>query len=285
GRTACGTLVLPGTERDRERLRRLPPDEPGARHVTPREARAAFGIQPAESGVLHRRGGCIRPDRLALAMQALHGGRIRLLEGYVDRLVARRDGWTAENAAGEPLATARTAVIAAGAGCVRLWPNTRRWLLPARGQATAFQGTAATSGLRVPVSGGGYVTPAIDGVHWAGATLQRGETDPLPRADDDRINLTFARDRLGLDAVPEPVDRFVGFRATTPNRIPLAGDLADGLWITAGHGAHGLLTAPLCAQLLAHAIEGHRHPLLRLLGPKRRRDGHSTETHPYRQSP
>jgi tRNA 5-methylaminomethyl-2-thiouridine biosynthesis bifunctional protein len=277
GRTARGTLLLPGNDRDRARHGRVPPDDPTARHVTPTEARAAIGIEPPADGVLHSRGGCIEPDRLATALRSLHRGVIHQSSGRVARLVAHDRGWTAESDAGEALATAATVILAAGTACTRLWPESRRWLLPARGQATAFQATSATSGLRVPVSGGGYVTPAIAGTHWAGATLQRGDTDPLPRAEDDQANLTFARHCLGLDAIPDPVDRFVGFRATTPNRLPLVGRLAANLWITAGHGAHGLLTTPLCAQILTDAIEGHHHPLLRFLDPRTRRDGHPVD--------
>ncbi len=277
GRIARGTLLLPGNERDRARHRRVPPDDPAARHVTPAEALTAIGIEPPTDGVLHNRGGCIQPDRLATALRSVRGGVIHPVAGRVDRLVAHGDGWTAESAAGERLATAATAILAAGTACTRLWPETRRWLLPARGQATAFRKTAATAGLRVPISGGGYVTPAIDGIHWAGATLQRGDTDPLPRTEDDRTNLAFAQTCLGLDTMPTPLDRFVGFRATTPNRIPLVGRLADDLWITAGHGAHGLLTTTLAAQLLSDAIEGHHHPLLRFLDPETRRDGHPTD--------
>ncbi len=285
GRVARGALLLPGNERDRARHRRVPGDDPAARHVTPAQARAAIGIEPPADGVLHSRGGCIQPDRLATALRSLPGAVIHRVSGRVERLVAHADGWTAENAAGEPLATAATTILAAGTACTRLWPDTRRWLLPARGQATAFRATTTTAGLRVPVSGGGYITPAIDGIHWAGATLQRGDTDPLPRSEDDQTNLTFTRDRLGLEATPEAVDRFVGFRATTPNRIPLVGRLADNLWITAGHGAHGLLTTPLCGQLLAHAVEGNRHPLLRFLDPGTRRDGHPTDANPNNQPP
>jgi len=277
GRIARGSLLLPGNERDRARHGRVPPDDPSARHVTPAEARAATGIESPSDGVLHGRGGCILPDRLATALRSVHVDAIHLVPGRVARLVRHADGWTAESTTGEPLSTEPTAILAAGTACTRLWPNSRRWLLPARGQATAFRATAAISGPRLPISGGGYITPAIDGIHWAGATLQRGDTDPLPRAEDDRTNLEFARTCLGLDEVPDPLDRFVGFRATTPNRIPLVGRLAEHLWITAGHGAHGLLTTPLAAHLLADALEGRHHPLLRLLDPETRRDGHPTD--------
>lgn len=277
GRIARGALLLPGNERDRARHLRVASDDPAARRVTPAEARAAIGVEPAVDGVLHTRGGCIDPTRLAAGLRSLHEPAIECIEGRVERLVAVDGGWSAEDNAGNPLAGATLTILAAGTGCAHLWPGARRWLLPARGQATAFRATRATAGLRVPVSGGGYITPALAGTHWVGATLQRGDTDPVPRVEDDQTNLAFARACLGLAEKPEPIDRFVGFRATTPNRIPLVGSLAHNLWITAGHGAHGLLTAPLCAELLTDAIEGHQHPLLRFLDPGTRRDGHPTD--------
>lgn len=285
GRIARGALLLPGNERDRARHGRFRADDSTARHVRPAEARVSVGVDPSTDGVLHARGGCIQPGRLTDALHLLHQGTVDCVRDRVYRLEMRDVGWTAENASGEPLAHGAIAVLAAGAGCIRLRPDTGRWLLPARGQATAFRATDATAGLTVPVSGGGYITPAIEGVHWAGATLQPGDTDTAPRPEDDRTNLAFVRERLGLAMAPEPVDRFVGLRATTPNRIPLLGTLADGLWITAGHGAHGLLTAPLCGHLLAHALEGHRHPLMRVLDPATRRDGHPAKANPDHQPP
>jgi tRNA 5-methylaminomethyl-2-thiouridine biosynthesis bifunctional protein len=277
GWIARGTLLLPGNERDRARHGRVPRNDPAARPVTPAEARAAIGLEPPGDGVLHRRGGCIQPNRLAAALRSWPTGRVDLLSGRVDQLIPHNGDWTAVDASGAPLATGKNVILAAGTACTRLWPETRRWLLPARGQATAFRATTATAGLRVPLSGGGYITPAIAGIHWAGATLQRGDHDPAPRAEDDRTNLAFAQRCLGLAEAPAPIDRFVGFRATTPNRIPLVGRLADHLWITSGHGAHGLLTTPLAAELLVNAVESHRHPLLRFTDPATRRDGHPTD--------
>ena len=80
----------------------------------------------------------------------------------------------------------------------------------------------------------------------------------------------------------------VGFRATTPDYLPMVGQLADaqgmlqrfahlrkdknyrfsepmpwqtGLYINAGHGSKGLITAPLCSQMLAAQISGEVLPL------------------------
>ena len=144
GRIGRGTLLLPGNERDRARHRRVSPDDPTARHITPAAAHAAIGARPPADGVLHSRGGCIRPDGLASALRSVRGGVIHRLSGRVDRLVAHGQRWIAQSASGEPLAGADTVILAAGIACTRLWPHTRRWLLPARGQATAFQAAAAT---------------------------------------------------------------------------------------------------------------------------------------------
>ncbi|MDP6191048.1 MAG: FAD-dependent oxidoreductase, partial [Gammaproteobacteria bacterium] len=82
----------------------------------------------------------------------------------------------------------------------------------------------------------------------------------------------------------------VGFRATTPDYLPMVGQLADGdalltrfahlrkdknyrftesmpwlsgLYINAGHGSKGLITAPLAAELLAAQISGEVLPMSR----------------------
>jgi tRNA 5-methylaminomethyl-2-thiouridine biosynthesis bifunctional protein len=44
------------------------------------------------------------------------------------------------------------------------------------------------------------------------------------------------------------------FRATTPSRMPYLGKLAPGLYINAGHGSRGMLSAPYGAALLAEDI-------------------------------
>jgi glycine/D-amino acid oxidase-like deaminating enzyme len=56
------------------------------------------------------------------------------------------------------------------------------------------------------------------------------------------------------------LERFVAIRATTSDRLPLVGPLDDGLWINAGHGAHGLMTAPLAAIRLARWIARGKGP-------------------------
>ena len=52
-------------------------------------------------------------------------------------------------------------------------------------------------------------------------------------------------------------------RATTPDRLPIVGRLADGLWVSTGHGARGLTWSAWLAEYLASCIEGTPSPLPR----------------------
>ena len=51
---------------------------------------------------------------------------------------------------------------------------------------------------------------------------------------------------------------WVGFRPATPDKLPLVGPWAPGLWIAAGHEGLGVTTAPGTARLLADLVLGRR---------------------------
>ena len=260
GRVADGVVIHPAGERARARHERIGPDHPHARPSA-----------PGSTVLCHALGACVRPTDFAEALRASAHG-LATIDAHVAGITRDGDQWSARDEAGRAVAHGECLVVAAGAASGHLLPEARHLLHPARGQATAFAADPRIDDGALPVSGGGYITPAVDGCHWVGATLQRGDTDLQPRRADDAANLVFARERLGMAAAPDAAGRFVGIRATTPNRIPLVGACTGGAWMSAGHGAHGLLTACLSAHLIADALVGRDHPWLRLTAPLRRRD-------------
>jgi tRNA 5-methylaminomethyl-2-thiouridine biosynthesis bifunctional protein len=121
--------------------------------------------------------------------------------------------------------------------------------------------------LSVPVGGDGFVAPTGAGFV-LGATFQLDDPDPSPRAADHASNLARAESLLpgfadGLD--PARLAGRVAFRATTPDRLPIYGELPahPGVHAALGLGANGLLWAPLCAEWLASRMEGEPWPLER----------------------
>lgn len=51
------------------------------------------------------------------------------------------------------------------------------------------------------------------------------------------------------------------FRASTPDRLPYVGQLAENIWVSAGHGSRGMISAPLAAELIASEICGEPLPV------------------------
>ncbi len=255
GCRARGVLLLPAAERDRRRHARARAGyDPWVEALEPDAARRRVGIRPSGPGLLHHRGACVVPAQLCRALRARAGARLQCEHVTVGHLEQGADAVALHDVSGHLWRRAAHVVLAAGMATGALWPGVAHRLNAVRGQASAFFPSEASARLRLAVSSGGYVTPPIDGVHWAGGTAQPGDTDLAPRAEDDRANL--ARLRMIDPDYPDAAGhgRFVGIRAVTPDRLPLVGPVGERVWVNTGHGAHGLMTAPWAGAWLARCL-------------------------------
>jgi tRNA 5-methylaminomethyl-2-thiouridine biosynthesis bifunctional protein len=207
------------------------------------------------------------------AAQIERTGIRRVFSAEAIRLAANGSNWRIEGARGV-LAEAPHVVVANAVDANALLPGASLPLTPVRGQVT-FAPPGKT--LQVPVSGDGFVAPTADGFV-LGATFQLDDPEREPRVADHAVNVARAESLLpgfteGL--VPARLAGRVAFRATTPDRLPIYGELpgCPGVYAALGLGANGLLWAPLCAELLASHMEGEPLPLERdlaaAIGPGR----------------
>jgi tRNA 5-methylaminomethyl-2-thiouridine biosynthesis bifunctional protein len=134
----------------------------------------------------------------------------------------------------------------------------------------------------MPLASGGYVLPLPDGRLLFGATRRDDDDDRAVRVGDHADNLARVAAWFGDAALPDPATLAgrVGWRAVTPDRLPLVGPVpaldaprparADaprllprqaGLWLHSGLGARGLTTGALGAELLAARASGAPWPL------------------------
>lgn len=186
-----------------------------------------------------------------------------------DRLCATvgrldRDGerWRISDVDGRLLLTADAVVVTAGWGMAALCPDLM--LNPVAGQADWVDGPTSR-----PVAWGGYAVPTGKGLLY-GATHERGTTDTLPSDEASQINLaTLATALPALAQQVEqalPSTRRKAVRATTPDRLPISGEVqgAPGLYVLGGLGSRGFCVAPLLAEDLASRILGHPSPLPRV---------------------
>lgn len=143
---------------------------------------------------------------------------------------------------------------------------------------------------RIPVAGSGYVLALDDKTLLCGATSHADDLTAQVRAEDHRHNLRQAH-RLGAlpdwppaQDLPPGVTGRVGWRATTPDRLPLVGalplkpapgvrppdqsrliprlrDKHGGIYLMTGLGSRGITWSALAGRLLAHWVTGSPCPL------------------------
>ena len=215
-------------------------------------AEAWLGEPVSDGGLMMRDARVVRP---AAVLEAWLDGAERHA-GQVADLRREGDVWRLFDAQGRRLAEAETVVVAAGWGTASLLDQLS--LSPVRGQADWVEATAAPA-----VAWGGYAAPTADGFLY-GATHRRGDISLDARDDDSAANLaTLAArlPRLAARARAGVRSRRAAVRATTADRLPVVGRVAEGLYVLGGLGSRGFCIAPLLAEHLAATILRRPSPL------------------------
>ncbi|MGH7021607.1 MAG: FAD-dependent 5-carboxymethylaminomethyl-2-thiouridine(34) oxidoreductase MnmC, partial [Brevundimonas sp.] len=186
------------------------------------------------------------------------------LTAQVESLRPESAGWVLRDGDGAVLVEADAVVLTAGWGTAALAADLPQPLplAPVAGQADWVEGPTTP-----PVAWGGYAVPTGTGLLF-GATHDRGQTDRQPTAEASARNLAALAAALpGLAAQVEaagPPHTRKAVRATTPDRLPVAGPLPQpGLYVLTGLGSRGFCVAPLLGEHLAANIMGQPSPLPR----------------------
>jgi tRNA 5-methylaminomethyl-2-thiouridine biosynthesis bifunctional protein len=218
--------------------------EPGSMTLqTGETAEAALG-EPAQAVLAMQTARVVEPAAILAAWRG------KVVNASVDALVRTPEGWDLLDAGGMVIGRADVVAVAAGAALNRLLPDLP--CRPVRGQAswTALSGPPVT-----PSAFGGYAVPTRDGVLF-GATHDKDNpsTDVLPE-DHQRNLATLAegRPQLADHLAGKPLSGRAAIRATTPDHLPLAGQVEDGLFVLGGLGGRGFGLAPLLAE---HVVAG-----------------------------
>lgn len=288
---ACGLLQL-AQDATQEAEQRSVCEKMGfppgyVRYVDRAEAAALAGCPVIAGGWYFPRAGWLSPPTVVAALLASHGGAVTVRYQTPVTRLERRDGeWHALDADGHSLAAAPELILANALDAARLAPQAALPLSVVRGQVSTLS-AGALPPLKMALCGDGYVTPDAGGLHCFGATFDFDDDDPNPRIEGHRSNLAHLQALLPtLDTSafdPAQMAGRVGFRTVTPDRLPLAGPLADiaapmapgvqlprlprieGLWCLTGLGSRGMVWAPLAAELVACHLSGEPMPVEREL--------------------
>ncbi|WP_125255867.1 tRNA (5-methylaminomethyl-2-thiouridine)(34)-methyltransferase MnmD [Brevundimonas fluminis] len=216
------------------------------------ETARRLGGPRADGGLLMARAMVVRPPMVLEAWAAgVELARLRAIAVETQGrgvLIRSDDGATLE---------ADAVVLSAGWGLDALAPELG--LRPVRGQAEWIEGPGG------PVAAwGGYVAPTVDGLLF-GATHDRDRTDVGVDPADTKRNLDALAARLPHLAaqVGRTTIRHAraAIRATTPDRLPVAGALGDRVFVLGGLGSRGFALAPLLGEHVAALAVGAPSPL------------------------
>ncbi|MCF5800641.1 bifunctional tRNA (5-methylaminomethyl-2-thiouridine)(34)-methyltransferase MnmD/FAD-dependent 5-carboxymethylaminomethyl-2-thiouridine(34) oxidoreductase MnmC, partial [Pseudomonas sp. PA-1-5A] len=282
----CGVLQLAFDAKEIQRQAQLANAfAPDLLHLLDREqAQQKAGIELAHGGLFFPEGGWVHPPALC-QWQAKHPLIEVLTHHEALELHRLDDQWQAR--AGDRVLASAGVVVLAGAAEIKRFPFSADIPLKRiRGQITRLAQTCASKALATVVCAEGYVAPARLGEHTLGASFDFNNQDLTPTPAEHSGNLQMLREistdllqRLGADRLAaEQLEGRAAFRCTSPDYLPIVGPLADhaafqqayavlgkdarqvpqtpcpwlpGLFLNSGHGSRGLITAPLCGELLA----------------------------------
>lgn len=180
-----------------------------------------------------------------------------VLTAHVAALEPDGTQWRLLDAEGAEILRADAVIVATALASGDLVPTLP--VRPVRGQAS-WTGEPAS----VPAAAwGGYVLPTRHGVLF-GATHDRDDAGIDVRDDDHRRNLATLGAALPVFAARlagRPLQGRASVRAVSPDRLPIAGEIAPGLYALTGFGSRGFSLAPLLAEHVAALALGAPSPI------------------------
>jgi tRNA 5-methylaminomethyl-2-thiouridine biosynthesis bifunctional protein len=283
----CGALQLPSTDRLGKALSEEAPIT-GPIKITATDATHSSeisGIQINSQAYHIPEAGFVSPRELITRILATYPSIISVAP--CRRAVSlTRDGesWKVLCQDGSHV-SAPTIVICAAYEASQLSPCAWLPLEPIRGQTVLISPTTASLPLRCVLAFGGYLTPAIDGLHFLGAHYRHSDTNEEPSAHDtddiiERCNSWLPTVKFSPTHTTYPR---VCFRTSTIDRLPYIGALPDfysmrheasqyqpgtdlekripirmmeGVYVHLGHGSRGLLSCPLGGEIIARRVFG-----------------------------
>lgn len=294
----CGLLQLALNDKERSRQQQLFANTAFGkeimRAVSQDEASRIAGTQLSAGGLFMPLGGWAAPVELCRMLTAHPLIELRLdCELTEMTLCPDTEQWIL-NIANAPSISTPIVVVCTAAEAKTLPQLSHLPIKPIRGQTSVA--AMRTTALDTVVCGDGYISPAQHGQYCFGATFDLHNLELSLRSEDHNYNLSKlggVAPALAQELQHEALSGHVAHRCSTADYLPIAGAapvyddfVSDygklrsdrkwrfpdvparhwrGLYVNVGHGSKGLITAPLCADMVASAITGQSLPMEKVL--------------------
>jgi tRNA 5-methylaminomethyl-2-thiouridine biosynthesis bifunctional protein len=276
---ACGLIQLAFNARELARQQTLG-ENPYAKLIDARTASEVAGITLKTGGLYFPQAGWIKPQALC-----------RGLCSHV--LITKKTSTTAltieKNAAQwqvNDTFVADIVVICNANDVLQFAQYKSAKITPVRGQINFFAENEISKNIKAIICSDQHISPAVAGAHVIGTTYSPNDLNANICEADTQKNLS-ALDKL-LPEIAKKIDLNalpgrVAWRSQTLDYMPLAGQLIDeeklqnnpprynanaadmpwlkGLFVNAGHGSKGMVTAPICGEIIASLATNNTLPI------------------------
>ena len=230
------------------------------------EASDIAGVKLEKGAVYLPEAGFVSPEKICASLAK----NIPIHNEKVDRISQSGGQWLVNGRLYDAV------VIGAGVGAIEFEQTKSIPFSTVRGQIAEAKATVATKKLKTNICYGGYCSPADEYIHVIGSTFQPWLSDTDIREEDNKDIIENLEYHVpALSAETEVTGARAALRVATKDRFPVIGQIPDydNLYISAGHGSHGLISSALAAEIIAAQIGGNVVPVpksvLKELSPQR----------------
>ena len=237
------------------------------------------------SWLCNRYAGWLRPQRCCQAIYQRCSDSITLIH---DAVTGVEQGIVLLGADGRHIAQASHVVIANAGDVDKIAGVGEFPVSRARGQLSGIPAACCGEPAHVPLSAESYSTPAYEGMFYAGASYDESDDRGLSQHDHDDNLAKLAKLQPWLKLAAAELNGRVSFRANSLDRVPVVGAVHDvsffeqvyhdlrhgkraglypgaqhiaGLYINVAHGARGLTSAFLSAEIIVSLVEATPVPV------------------------
>ena len=270
---ACGQLQLAFDARETARQQQIS-QQNNIQLLNAREASEIAGITLNMGGLYLPKAGWVRPVALC---EALCSSILITKKTTIEVLKIERESNIWHVIDGKNNAFEADIVVICNANNVKQFLQCNSVKITAvRGQINFFTENNFSHNIKTIICSDHSLSPAVAGLHTIGTSYAPNDTNPLVSDADTRKNLNALRKispELYQNIDLNSVRGRVAWRSATLDYMPLAGQLLEyaklrakppryntnpadlpwlnGLYVNAGHGSKGMITAPLCGELIA----------------------------------
>jgi tRNA 5-methylaminomethyl-2-thiouridine biosynthesis bifunctional protein len=280
-----GVVQLLSSDRLRKQYDSLDLPDNYVRRMTATQASAMCGLELDDAALVYPLAGWLAPQSLCKVLLDDAGESVATKFNVDVKYLQRQiDSWVLLDQHQRELGSYQMIVLANAQQALQYEQTAWMNLLPARGQISYMPRSAISQNLLCPICYDGYVLPATNEYHVVGASFESGNalTGLLPSEHEQNYQKLHqyvpALKQHGVATSGITATGRAAVRALTPDRMPLVGAVPDmtyfrqhyadlhqgkrsgnypaaeylpGLFVNTGHGARGLTSAFLAAELVA----------------------------------